>query len=144
MLYRLVYSSRATQPFWPEDLFNLVEIARRKNALRAVTGMLLYHDGQFLQLLEGNEAEVKAVYQLVQRDQRHENLQILLQGSIATRDFPNWTMGFQSIDDAWNMPPAWSTVLEEGFNSSATSAQPSAAVQLLLSFQNAVQATSGN
>lgn len=144
MLYRLVYSSRATQQFWPEDLFRLVETSRRKNALRGVTGMLLCYEGQFLQLLEGNEAEVKAVYQLVQRDGRHENLQILLEGFTAKRDFPAWTMGFQTIDEVWGLPSAWATVLEEGFNSTANSAHPSAAIQLLLSFQNAVQATSGD
>ena len=138
MIYQLVYSSRATVEFWPEDLFLLVETARRKNALRAVTGMLLYRDSQFLQLLEGPEREVKSVFEFVKRDPRHKGVKVLLSEPVAERQFPGWTMGFERLDEAWNVPRAWATILEDGLHSPSMTANPSRAKDLLLTFQHSL------
>lgn len=140
MIHQLIYSSTATQEFWPEDLFNLVEKARSKNALRNITGMLLFYDGAFLQLLEGPEAEVQDVFALVQRDPRHKEIKVLLSQPAPAREFPNWTMGYERLDEAWSIPRAWATILENGLNSPAMAEQPSAALDLLLTFRHAVQA----
>ncbi len=136
MFYQLIYSSRATQDFWPDDLFRLVETSRRKNALRAVTGMLLFREGQFLQLLEGPEREVKSVYEIVKRDPRHTDLKIVLTEEVAERQFPQWTMGFERLDEAWSVPRAWTTILEDGLNSASMAENPSRAKDLLLTFQH--------
>jgi hypothetical protein len=136
MVFQLIYSSSATQDLWPDDLFALVEKSRSKNAPRGLTGMLLFHEGQFLQLLEGPEPAVRDCFAMIQRDPRHESVRILMTGVCAERDFPEWTMGFERPADAWNLPPAWSTILENGFNAEATSENPSAAKELLLSFQH--------
>ncbi len=137
MIYQIVYTSTATQDFWPEDLFNLVETARRKNAQRSVTGMLLFHEGQFLQLLEGPERETKSVLELVKRDPRHKDVTVLLSEPAAARQFPDWTMGFERLDEAWSLPRAWSTILEDGASFAALRGEPSAARELLLSFRHA-------
>ena len=134
MVFQLLYSSTATQDFWPNDLFELVEKSRRKNAEHALTGMLLFHEGQFLQLLEGPEPAVRDCFAVVERDPRHHLVKVLLTGECQQRDFPEWTMGFERPGDAWNLPPAWSTILEHGLNSGAASEHPSAAKDLLLSF----------
>lgn len=136
MIHQLVYSSRATQDFWPDDLFRLVEKARQKNAQRSVTGMLLFREGQFLQLLEGPEREVMSVFELVKRDPRHEAIKIILSAPIAARQFPDWTMGFERLDEAWSMPRAWATFLEDGLNSPSMAENPSRAKDLLLTFQH--------
>jgi Sensors of blue-light using FAD len=134
MVFQLLYSSTATQDFWPDDLFELVEKSRRKNTEHGLTGMLLFHEGQFLQLLEGPEPAVRNCFAVVERDLRHHLVKVLLTGECEERNFPEWTMGFEQTGDAWNLPPAWSTILEQGLNSSAASEHPSAAKELLLSF----------
>lgn len=136
MIYQLVYSSTATQDFWPADLFHLVETSRRKNALRSVTGMLLFREGQFLQLLEGPEREVKSVFEMVKGDARHEGIKIIFSQSVEARQFPDWTMGFERLDEAWSVPRAWITILEEGLNSPSMADDPSRAKDLLLTFQH--------
>lgn len=136
MIHQLVYSSSATQDFWPDDLFRLVEKARQKNAQRSVTGMLLFREGQFLQLLEGPEREVKSVFELVKRDPRHEAIKIILSEPTAARQFPDWTMGFERLDEAWSMPRAWATIMEDGLNSPSMAESPSRAKDLLLTFQH--------
>ncbi len=136
MIFQLVYSSIATKEFWPDDLFALVEKSRRKNFDRDITGMLLYHQGQFLQLLEGPERAVRGCYSIVERDPRHTSTQILMTQESEERDFPHWTMGFEKMEEAWNLPRQWATVFEDGFGSAAALENPSAAKELLLSFQH--------
>ena len=139
MIYQLVYSSQATQDFWPDDLFQLVETSRRKNALRSVTGMLLFREGQFLQLLEGPAREVKSVFEFVKRDPRHDTVKIVLSESVEERQFPDWTMGFERLDDAWSVPRAWATILEDGLNSDSMAENPASAKDLLLTFQHTLR-----
>ena len=143
MIYQLIYSSAATQDFWPDDLFTLVETARRKNALRGVTGMLLFHEGQFLQLLEGEKREVESVFHLVERDPRHRAIRVLFAEEAAERQFPDWTMGFEKLEDAWSVPRAWSTILEDGLNSATMAEHPSVARDLLLTFKHTVEDAQG-
>ena len=136
MVFQLVYTSSATQEFWPDDLFDLVEKSRSKNAQRGLTGMLLFHEGRFLQLLEGPELAVRDCFRMIQRDPRHESVQVVVTGISEERDFPGWTMGFEQPSDAWHLPPAWSSILENGFKADATSRNGSAMKDLLLSFRH--------
>jgi hypothetical protein len=136
MVFQLIYTSAATQEFWPDDLFALVEKCRSKNAPRGLTGMLLFHQGQFLQLLEGPESAVRDCFNMVQRDPRHASIEILMTGTRADRDFPGWTMGFEQPGDAWHLPPEWSTILENGFEAGHASRNGSATKDMLLSFRH--------
>jgi len=52
-LIQLIYVSAATNRFNPAELRELLRLARLKNQQLDVTGMLLYHEGSFLQVLEG-------------------------------------------------------------------------------------------
>jgi Sensors of blue-light using FAD len=136
MIFQLLYRSRAIRDFWPDDLFELVEKSRRKNAERDLTGMLLFHQGYFLQLLEGPEQAVRGCFARVEADPRHDSVSILLEGTSAERDFPEWTMGFQRPDEGWILPRAWSTILEHGFVSEVAFEQASSAKELLTSFHS--------
>ncbi len=55
----LVYVSSATLLFPGEDLRALLATSRKNNAELGVTGMLLYKDGNFIQILEGDEEAVR-------------------------------------------------------------------------------------
>lgn len=136
MVFQLIYTSSATQEFWPDDLFALVEKSRSKNALRELTGMLLFHGGQFLQLLEGPELAVRECFEMVRHDPRHEKVEILITGTCEDRDFAGWTMGLEQPSDAWHLPPAWSTILEGGFKADATSRNGPVTKDVLLSFRH--------
>jgi len=62
--------------------------------LHSVSGMLLYVDGSFFQVLEGEEATLEALYQKIVADPRHARVTRIIQEPIARRDFGQWTMGF--------------------------------------------------
>lgn len=54
-MYQLVYISAAALNFVESDLPALLDKSQRNNAKKQITGMLMYHEGQFFQILEGPE-----------------------------------------------------------------------------------------
>lgn len=94
-LRTLVYSSTATVRFTSDDLRSLLIGSRRANAALQVTGMLLYRNERFIQVLEGAPAVLERLFASIAGDPRHHDVRVLLDESIAQRQFAEWTMGFQ-------------------------------------------------
>lgn len=92
--FRLMYVSSGVRLFGDNELAELLAVARRNNAQLGISGMLLYLDGNFLQVLEGNEPDVRRLFATIGQDVRHRGLIVLLSQSIETRAFPDWSMGF--------------------------------------------------
>ncbi len=93
---RLVYSSRALVPFDSASLTELLQAARVNNERCNVSGMLLYADGTFLQVLEGDEEVVESLFAVIESDTRHDETRVLLRVQGTPRSFGDWTMGFVS------------------------------------------------
>lgn len=102
-LLQLVYVSSATTPLDDAALAALLAQSRENNARGGVTGMLLYKDGNFLQLIEGAEAAVRALHARILRDARHQRVITIIEDRTAERQFPGWSMGFVPAD---RMPTA--------------------------------------
>ncbi len=96
-LEQLIYISAATHLMSNEDLTALLTQARSKNSQSGISGMLVYSNGSFLQVLEGTKEAIESTYARIQRDPRHQHCQILLHESISTPLFEGWYMGFESI-----------------------------------------------
>jgi hypothetical protein len=96
-LLQLIYGSSAVKGFSEVELARILLGARRTNAALGVTGMLLYHDGAFLQVLEGDERNVKAVFERIGKDPRHRRVMILIERNIEARQFEDWSMGFVDV-----------------------------------------------
>ncbi len=99
-LIQVIYASAATEPFTTEALKALLAKARARNTLHGVTGMLVHHDGSFLQILEGPEAAVDQILEAIYRDPRHQRARELYRGAIKTREFDTWSMGF--VDNSFH------------------------------------------
>jgi hypothetical protein len=95
----LVYASAASRPFDAPELAALLAGSRERNGKRGLTGMLLYKDGWFMQVLEGEERAVQRTFRRISRDKRHRYVRVLAETPIAAREFPEWTMGFSEITD---------------------------------------------
>jgi hypothetical protein len=96
---RMIYCSQATVDFSPEELIALLEFARAKNEQSGLTGMLLYSSQSFLQMLEGDPAALEETYARIFADDRHVKLRLLMSTEVSGRRFPDWTMGFEHVDD---------------------------------------------
>ena len=82
-----------------QDLADLLVQARANNERKAITGMLLYKDGRFIQLLEGHEKQVQDSFERIRKDDRHTAVELLWLRYVQYRDFPDWTMGFLNADE---------------------------------------------
>jgi hypothetical protein len=97
-LILVAYASAACAPFLGEALGNLLIGARRNNARRQLTGMLLYHQDSFFQVLEGPRAAVTGVYDQISADPRHTKIIKLIEEDIEQRSFADWTMGLGRVE----------------------------------------------
>ncbi len=93
-LLSLVYVSSARVPMDAPTLEHLLHRARTRNQRDGLTGVLLYHDGSFIQYIEGPAQAVQQTYQRIAADPAHGNLIELLMEPIAARSFTRWDMGF--------------------------------------------------
>ena|SRR6185312_13282876 len=91
---QLLYASNTSRDVSQALLDDILAASRRNNAGAGISGMLLYLDGGFMQVLEGEEAAVAAVYARIAKDKRHWNAQVLLDRE-APRAFADWSMGFE-------------------------------------------------
>jgi len=96
-LYCLVYTSIAKQKMSDDDLRDLLAKTRKKNEIRQVTGMLLYLDPFFMQVLEGQEEIVNELFNLIKHDSRHHKISLIYKKPLEERYFKNWTMGFSKV-----------------------------------------------
>lgn len=96
-LYHLVYKSQALVPFETVELTALLEQSRAHNHAAHLTGLLLHTpEGQFFQILEGEDADVRQLYyQRILSDPRHHQCRVLGEGNCAERSFADWNMGFR-------------------------------------------------
>lgn len=99
-VYFLVYASvPAELAVDPAELLRLLEVSRRNNRRLDVTGMLLYKEGLFLQMLEGEESVVKQLYTKISLDARHHSLAVVVDGRTDRRLFSDWSMSFRNLED---------------------------------------------
>jgi hypothetical protein len=99
-MFRIVYVSTAAVAFSEEDLRHLLRAAQSNNQASAVTGMLVYSRGQFLQALEGEPGPVISTFNRISADVRHTELKTLQRGDHADQWFADWAMGFHSAHKA--------------------------------------------
>jgi hypothetical protein len=98
MLYQLVYSSVATEAMPKSKLYKILHGARAANAIANVTGLLVFAEGKFLQVLEGQKEVVCALMQKISMDHRHNNVRVVTEQAIDTRIFPSWKMAYVSTN----------------------------------------------
>lgn len=138
MLVQLIYASTATQPFSDEDLANLLWKAREKNRHNGITGMLVYRDSTFLQVLEGEEPAIDAVWDIIAADSRHDNLVVIRRAPLEAREFPDWSMGFcHAAEMDWSPLPGYNGLFDTDFSPAALVVKPGQARSLLLSMKTA-------
>jgi hypothetical protein len=75
---------------------SLPKIQAANNQL-GITGVLLFSEGTFLQVIEGEPQAVNDLYGSIIRDGRHKQVIKLLERDAGQRSFPDWAMGWRRI-----------------------------------------------
>ena len=138
MTFFLVYVSSASTLFSRPELDDILRTSRQNNTRLGISGALLYRGGNLMQVLEGDEAPVRALYGRIERDPRHRGLITLLSGEQEGRQFPDWSMAFRDLDAGPSGLPGFSDFLNTPLTSSEFGADPSLAQKLLLSFKQSL------
>ena len=96
-LIQCIYASAASRVMETKELADLLQVARENNVQLGLTGMLLYAEGSFFQVLEGPADVVDALYNKIERDKRHHQMTLVIREPIPKRCFDAWTMGFYKV-----------------------------------------------
>ena len=135
-MFSLVYVSRATENFSLGQLADMMMTFQAKNLRVNVTGLLLYKDGNFMQLLEGEQHVVLELYGKIRRDSRHTNVITLIDEPMAAQTFPDWSMGFKNLDlIKTSEVPGYSDFLDTPLVEEAFKEDPSRALVMLNLFK---------
>lgn len=109
-----MYLSNASIKFSEEDLRSVLAKSRHNNSPLGITGLLLFYNGAFLQVLEGEEIAVRRLYLKIMKDPRHTSVITLFDKEIEHRDFADWSMGFRNLSSAeWNQMAGYINVKDQ-------------------------------
>ena len=100
MLYQMIYSSNAIQTMNSTHLEEILVDARIGNDARDVTGALVYVDGVFLQILEGERAVLDSLVASIRDDSPHDSMKVFHEAEIPVRVFSDWRMAYLSPEVA--------------------------------------------
>jgi hypothetical protein len=99
VVFSLVYSSTTDHDWSQDELVALLERSRDWNSDHGVTGLLLYRDCAFMQLLEGDEATVRTLFGRISADRRHQDVDLMWTDQAERRRFAEWTMAFRELGE---------------------------------------------
>lgn len=97
MLVQMTYASRVVQPLAPTAVTDILAVARKRNSLAGLTGMLVFDHRYFLQVLEGDRNHLKGLLPKLMQDRRHTDFSLISFRTIAQRHFSGWSMGFVAV-----------------------------------------------
>ena len=131
MLYELIYRSLGFKEMDTDELDDLLKFSNTSNQAHGITGMLLYHNQEFLQVLEGEQDDVRSLYHRIVADDRHHLAHVIQEGTIEERGFGQWTMGFvDTRNTRLNVSENYTNFLKDGILT-ASRKNPTICKQLL-------------
>ena len=99
MVYQIVYSSVLNADVDIQQVIQIAREAQDMNTHIGVTGVMAHHKGSILQVLEGDRIVVETLYFDICSDPRHSQIVQILGQETKSREFPDWSMGFQDLPD---------------------------------------------
>ncbi|MEO5851689.1 MAG: BLUF domain-containing protein [Nocardioides sp.] len=104
--FRLIYRSHNLIPVERRkaELGVLFGVARANNKQQHITGALLLADDSFVQVLEGDETAVRALFDHISEDSRHDSVSLLESGDVESRVFSRWAMAKVAEDGEPDIP----------------------------------------
>ncbi|WP_340149317.1 BLUF domain-containing protein [uncultured Sneathiella sp.] len=134
-MHYLIYVSSASHLLDDAELKGILDASRTNNAMNDVTGMLLYKDGSFMQVLEGEPEIVAKTFDRISEDRRHNGIITLCEEEADNRIFQGWSMGFQTLNpDDLKDVPEFADFKNGRFTDPSIVENPHVAVRLLRTF----------
>lgn len=97
-MFQLIYVSGATRKMEADDIQAILKTSRERNRILGITGLLVFSEGTFIQVLEGEEKVVHLLADEIKRDNRHRNFMVVFEHEAENRAFRQWSMAFKELD----------------------------------------------
>ena len=97
-MYELIYCSIANPSLKEKDVFNILEKARDFSSKEGITGCLLLHNNNFIQIPEGNKKILQDLIGEIKKDVRQNSVMVLAENKIANRVFDQWNMAYHKVE----------------------------------------------
>jgi len=75
-----------------KSIMDVVELAKVMNPKFGITGVLFYHEGKYMQVIEGAEGKLRSLMKNIEKDDRHSNIEYVIDCPVASRGFSGWNM----------------------------------------------------
>jgi hypothetical protein len=102
MYQRLLYVSRALPTVSARDVYDIIRVAHNRNSRFGLTGGLLFLDGHFVQVLEGEAFRMQERFAAIGADPRHTDVQVRQRSDVSERLFGDHWMALRLQHD---IPP---------------------------------------
>lgn len=133
----LIYVSSSVKLLSDAELLDILKVSRENNTSKEITGLLLYKGGNFMQVLEGPDEVVDALYEKIKADPRHKDVSVISREQISARQFSAWEMAFQNLDNPTiKNEPGYSQFLHDEFTADVYRENPLRAYIMLLTFRD--------
>ncbi len=138
-MHTIVYLSAASWLFSTDDILDILKTSRTNNSSLGITGLLIYHDGSIMQILEGEGKLVQSLFDKISRDKRHKGIIKIHDEPIETRSFREWSMAFKEVSNKdWSQLQGHLNLEKENFKSIHASGNTHL-ITLIRSFSNVNQ-----
>ena len=98
MRYAISYVSSVNPNLTENDIQEVLNYTRNWNNDNGITGILLYSDGNFFQVLEGEKEILKSLLSRIVKDERHYNVMIIFEKEVSQTAFDDYQSDFISLD----------------------------------------------
>lgn len=96
MNYAISYVSTADINLTSEQIDEVLSWSENWNNTHHIKGLLLYSDGNFLQVIEGNKEIILKLFEGIKKDPRHHNIIKIFGKEIAAGSFDDYKSDFLS------------------------------------------------
>jgi len=138
-MHTIVYLSTACWLFSRKDILDILNTSRTNNSSLGITGLLIYHEGSIMQILEGEEKLVQSLFDKICMDKRHKGIIKTHDERLEARSFREWSMAFKEVsNEDWSQLQGHLNLDKENFKGIHASGNTHL-ITLIRSFSNVNQ-----
>ena len=102
MNYAICYVSQVSPNLSEHKVLELIENSETSNNQNDITGVLLYSDGNFFQVIEGKKELIQNLFDKIKADERHENIIIIFERPIIRAAYDGFISDFLTVQKKFN------------------------------------------
>ena len=97
---RITYISKVINPLSFQEIENIGVISSRNNKQIDITGMLVFFQKIFYQIIEGDDKKIDQLFTKIAKDPRHHDIvRLKTEYGVKERLFPHWGMKMINLDN---------------------------------------------